>query len=512
MNTLRSPWVPLAALVGSAFVLRALLVAQGGQFFFGDEQRYERAVELYRAITAGDGAAVRTVLAQPEHALFNIVGAGLTAGQHLLAHLTPYGDWSHPENVGFTLWLGGVLLVAFSALNILWVHRLARATGAGEAEAGWAATLMAAAHSPLCYARHLLPYECALGAALGGLAIGLARATPRRALACGILGGAAMGLYNGYWFLVPVVWFAHAWWWRREANRIRLVEWCTLGTVCALALPLAVGTVAGGRAYWTTLSAFSASATQGLFAEGWSLPWQFLWDSEGFPGLAMLGSVVIAGAWARRTPNGGSARVTLWLLCLAAIYGLLVLFSTGLGRFVVYGRSVLPLVPLFALLGGWAAARLLSGRLVAQLGAAAAIAVVAVLHYRTHFALMYPRELEVAVLRQYGYPKHALTFSGSVYVPLAAPVTRPNLALVNAQFLYPLRAPRDAPVGETLLRFEHPLGLRALHYEGHTPRERALLRTHDSAMRLIRLSQPASVPDDQPPALRFQATDRSTGR
>lgn len=512
MNALRSPRVILPALVGLTFVLRALLTAQGGQFFFGDEQRYDRGVALYRAIAGGDGSGVRAVLAQPEHPLFNIVVAGLTAGQHGLAQFTRYGDWSHGENVGFTLWIGAVLLAGFSALNIFWVNRLARATGASDAEAAWAAALLAAAHTPLCYVRHLLPYECALGAALAGLAVGLTRATLARAFACGLLGGAAAGLYHGYWFLVPVVWLAHAGWWRREPNRVRLAAASVLGAGVALALPVAVGSLAGGRAYWSTLTAFSASATQGLFAEGWSLPWQFLWASEHLAGAFVLAYMILAAARTRRAGESWPARVTLWLLSLAGIYGLLTLFSTMLGRFVVYGRSVLPFVPFLALLGGWAFARLLGRRPLAHAVAGLAVVTIAALHYATHFALTFPRELEIAVLRQYGNPKRALTFSGSVYVPLAAPVTRPELVLVNAQFLYPLREPVPLPAGDTVLRFEHPLALPALQFEGHTPRERALLRTSDSAMRLIRLTQPAATPDHPPPALRFQAADRATGR
>ena len=98
-------WLALLLLVSAG--LRIGLAARGGQYFFGDEARYDRGVELYLALLRGDGAAVGAVLARPEHALFTAVGAAVTAAQHGLAQFTPYGDWSHPENVGFTMWLAG---------------------------------------------------------------------------------------------------------------------------------------------------------------------------------------------------------------------------------------------------------------------------------------------------------------------------------------------------------------------------------------------------------------------
>jgi hypothetical protein len=78
--------------------------------------------------------------------------------------------------------------------------------------------------------------------------------------------------------------------------------------------------------------------------------------------------------------------------------------------------------------------------------------------------------------------------------------------------IYPVRAFIGFPEGRTLFRIEHPLTYAPFQYEGHSPAERAMLRTQDISMRLISLSHPAQVPDDLPIPLRFQATDRSTGR
>ena len=115
------------------------------------------------------------------------------------------------------------------------------------------------------------------------------------------------------------------------------------------------------------------------------------------------------------------------------------------------------------------------------------------------------------MLRSLGNPKHSLSTSGSIYITLVLPVTRPDLALVNAQFIYPIRGYIGYPEGETVFRVEHPLNYRPFQYEGHSPAERALLRTDDISIRLIKLRHPSQVPDDLPFPLRYQNGDRPTG-
>lgn len=501
-----------AAILLVSLVLRIVLAAQGGQYFFGDEGRYDRGLQLYRAVTTGDFSAAAGIVAQPEHTLFPWVGTLVTAAQHALAHLTPFGDWSRPEHVGFTIWLGAAVLSLFSTLNLLLLHRLALRAGASVEEAAWALLLMAAANTAFYHARHLLPYDCALAAALAALVVGLGAPTTVRAGASGFILGLSYHLYNGYWFLVPVVALVLLLAWRPAPLLSRRFLVAASGLLLALLAPLALGAALGGAAYWKTLLGFSHSVTQGLFSEGWSLPWEYLWHTEGLLGaaLAVLIALALVPAFRRRDPLPGRIRAAL--LALAAAYTLLVFFSCVLARFVVYGRTVKPFIPALCLLGGWALARHLAPRPIFKIIAASAIIVAATLHFGPHFTRVFPRETELSVLRAWGNPKRALTLSGSIYIPLALPVTRPDLALVNAQFLYPVRAALPAPAGTTLLHFEHPLHYPPFRYEGHTPRERALLRHTDYSMNLIRLAAPATVPSHPPAAALYQDTDRPTGR
>jgi len=509
---LRSPRFLVPAILTVALVLRLILASQGGQYYFGDEERYDRGVVLYRALTAGDSAQVRSIAALPEHALFPWLTVVVTAGQHLLAQLTPYGDWSAPQNIALTMGLGAALLSLFSTLNLFLLHRLARVAGADEAAAGWALLLMAASNTAFYHSRHLLPYECALSAALAALIIGLRAPTSARALVGGLLGGCTYGLYNGYWFLVPLIWLVHTLAHWRSPRRWPVVAWHTVGILLALGLPVFMGAMLGGQQYWAALGTFSRSATLGMFAEAWSLPWAYLWHAEGALGLAVIAVIVLAVGNGLGRQVLPAPWVRLTLLALATTYGLLLLFAHGFELFVVYARTVKPLIPMFCLLGGWALSELLAHRPALRPVVAAGIVLAATINLLPHFGRVFPRDVETAVLKHWGNPKRTLTIAGSLYVPYGAPVNRPDLALVNAQLLYPVRALLPVPDGETLLRVTHPLTYKPFQYECHTPRERALIRQHDLSIRLIRLADPAALPDNPPLSMLYQPADYPTGR
>jgi hypothetical protein len=504
-----SGWILGIILVASA-IARMAMCAGGGQYFFGDETRYDRGMQLYLGIASGDLHGVRATVALPDHALFPWVGALATAAQHVLAQATPFGDWArHPEYAGFTVRLGACFLSLFSALNIFLVHRLSRALGADREEALWAALAMAVSNTAFYYARHLLPYDCALSAALAAMVAGAGNPGAGRAAASGLLAGCAYHLYNGYWFLAPVVLLVFAAGSRGHPRRSRLACIWGAGFFLGFGAPLLAGSLAAGGQYWRTLAAFSGTVTQGLFAEGWSLPWAYLWASEGCAGAALAACVALALIRSRRPLE---SRVRIILAALGAAYGLIVTASVLMERFVVYGRTVKPFVPLLCILAGWALRNLIGGRAWLKRAAAAALLASGIIHFAPHLSRVFPRDVEIAVLRDLGNPKHSLSVSGSVYVPLSLPVARADLVLVNAQMLFPVRDYIGYPPGATLLRIEHPLTYPPYQFEGYTPRQRDLLRTEDISIRLIRLRDPGLTPDDLPLPLRFQNRERPTGR
>jgi len=499
--TSRSGRLLLALLAGSA-VLRIALAWSGGQYYFDDEGRYQRGVALYQALRAGDAAGLREQLQWPDHLAFNYVNTVVAALNHASAQLTTHSSGS--------VRLAAAVLSLFSVLNIWLVHRLARAGGAGEDEALWAAVLAAASNTLFYYSRHLLPYDCALSAALGALCLAVRAGPGWRHAAGGALTALSFQLYNGYWFLVPVVLLAlglstPTWVARWRAG----LAWAAgfLGSLTILLLP---GLLAGGGYFWANLRNFSHTVLQGQFAEGWSLPGEYLWHSEGWLGLAVAAATgfAVCQAW----PAGADAfRLRRWLLLLGATYLLPVAACVGWEKFVIYARTVRPLVPFFCLTGAYALHALAGWR--PRLAPAAAVLVIggALTHFAPHFSRMFPREAEYYVQQEYGMTKHALSFSGVIYRQLDYPVKRPDLALLNAQSLYPLRSYIGEPAGRVLFTFEHPLAYLPYQYEGHTPRERALLREHPPLIKLLQLTAPAEVPEHPPAALIFGDADRADG-
>jgi hypothetical protein len=283
-----------------------------------------------------------------------------------------------------------------------------------------------------------------------------------------------------------------------------------LGVACLGGAVLLMGTWAGGAEYWRVMRAFSRTVTQGVYTEGWSLPWAYLWDSEGCLGAAV--AVLVAYAWlrARRQRQPMEMRLAFGLTGAGLTYALLVLFSVGLRIFVVYGRTVKPLVPFLCIAGGCALSQLVAERKNVRAMAAAGLVAGGVLMAIPHFTFVFPREVEIYVLKNFGNPKRTLSVSGSLYIPLEAPVSRPELVLVNDQVLYPIRDYIGYPEGRTVFRVENVLGYRPFQYEGHTPRQRKILQEQDISIRLIRLSHPQEVPDNLPYPLRNQT--RPDGR
>jgi hypothetical protein len=192
-------------------------------------------------------------------------------------------------------------------------------------------------------------------------------------------------------------------------------------------------------------------------------------------------------------------------------YGLLVIFSNFLEIFVVYARTVKPLVPLICLLGGWVFGRFTM--LARRIGIIAMVITVAAaaFNFWPHFGRVFPHDVEVAVMRNFGNPKRTLTITGSLYTFWNLRVTRPDLALVNCRELFPIRSYIGYPAGKTLLRVAHPITYLPFQYECHTPRERHVLRTEDVSIRLIQLSRPDELPDNPPMSMLYRPEDRPNG-
>jgi hypothetical protein len=465
-------------------VLRLSLAVLGGQDFFGDEIRHTRGYGIYRAVLDGEPERLKLQLVKPDHPGFSLVLGALAPVHHALATIAGHGDWSTYAGVRPTLWLGAGLLGLSSTASLFFIHRIALAAGARREAADWALLLAACSTCLWFYSRHLVPYDCALAAALGSIWLALAGRGAAAVLGSGALAAATLTLYSGYWFLVPLCALAHV---GRGELGARALRW-TLGFLLVLLPVLLPGALWEGALYWRSLVGFSGSAVHGEFAEGWSLPGRYAWATEGWFGAAVAAAIA-GGICARRGIRlGAGAPAGRWLVLLLAGYGLLVVTANLLEAFVVYGRTARALAPFVCLLAGESLAALTAdlprARRLAMIGSVA----LALSNFLAHARLEFPVEFERTARRLIdGVPVRVFSFSAVQPLARLEPVTRPEFAVVNTGTLHPLGEFIGYPAGETRRRAWHPSAAPAYQFEGYTPRERGLLRQHPPEMRLVRI-------------------------
>jgi hypothetical protein len=214
--------------------------------------------------------------------------------------------------------------------------------------------------------------------------------------------------------------------------------------------------------------AFAGNVNQGFFAEGWRLPFAYLWHAEH---LLLLVWLLAFGwcvwhwraGWADRTIRAG-------LVGASCIYLCLFIGSVALTAFVVYGRLARQLVPFFCLLTAATIERSVTRdpdarrRLVAA--AALALAVHVFVTFRGPMRQQFPAQFVREAER------------------LAADAGARELLLANAHHIYPRPEPFEVPPGFSLLAAApHPLQFRPYQYEGFDPSERLALHEADIRMR-----------------------------
>jgi hypothetical protein len=442
----------LALVLLVSVLLRVELVRDGGQYYWPDEIVYDDAKGIVAALAQGDYAAAITPLNRYGPMLFKVLALVPASIERLT------GDDSR---------VPGLFFAMFSVCNIALVGLLARGLGASHVEALLASTLTALSSSWFYFSRHLLPYDVAMTIALVAVNAGVrSGASLRGCFASGVLAACTFFAYNGYWSMalaVPLL-NAVAWPrpWRDAAGRALVTA---AGVATMGGLVFGASALAGGgllQSYRT----FGSNVIQGDFAEGWSLPFEYLWHAEHGLLVLWLASVVWIVVTLRRTPT--SPRVRVGLAGLAIVFAALAVSSTLLHTFVVYGRLARPLIPFFCLVAAFALEQIRTSKTRAvQALVPLAIALLvgqAAVNFEQPLKQTFPDHLE----RQYG-PSH-LT----------------DLIWVNVEHIYP--EPRRALIPEEIVlvhQAPHPLQFLPYQYEGYTPAQRRLLRTTDIRMRIF---------------------------
>ena len=441
-----------------SFLTRAGLILAGGQYYWTDEGRYETARHAARLILRAD-----IVKAVRDIAFDNHFGFALIALPPALLEQLVYPNLTLPA----------LYLCLFSVANIGLLWAIARRAGATETESLIAAGLLALSTSSFYYSRHLFPYDASLTFGLAALFMGIGKpSTHRSSLLCGLFASLCFLVYNGYWSMAALALLVHLVFLPRGARQIaRRAVFFGLAFAAPPLCAAGVGALFGFDALERSIF-FSNTITEGAFSEGWSLPFEYLWHTEHFLFPLWVVSFVYC-LWT--VGKGGRAKnVVLGIAGLLFVYGVLVLLSVGLQKFVVYGRLVRQCTPFFCLL----TAHALEGIRTSKGGG------------RRIFAVLFALIFVQAFVNQYACFK--LTFPADFRVQANVAMDNEGgleYGMVNVRHIYP--EADDAPDREhrVVLEAPHPLEFLPYQYEGFSPAERAELRSHKIEMQLVQFSR-----------------------
>jgi hypothetical protein len=449
----RHPHRALVLLAFVAFLLRVALVLRGGQLYWPDERRYLDARQMVAELTSGELKQPLLQLSMPDHPLFKAI-AMLPATVEQYAGLNPH--------------IPGIFLAAFSAANIALVGLIALRAGASGGEAVLAAFVAATSASFFYFSRHLVPYDMAMTFGLASVLVGMKREwSAASSWWCGALAGCTFLTYGGYWTFGATGLLIHTTQARSVADTLRRGIVGALGLATAIGVLVAVTTPLGGHLI-SNYATFSSGVNQGDFSEGWRLPWEYFWHAEHGMlvvwGCGALGCLLLA----HRMPRTGAVA----LIGITAIYGGLVVTSTVMEKFVVYGRLARQLVPFFSLATAavvWRASAALPSRLRTVTPFVIVLAALAAFNFARVYRVVFPAEfvLEGRQDPRVGHDGNELVgILTSHFYPVPEPVRLPD------RFILIGRAP-------------HPLRFLPYQYEGYKPAERAAIRSADLNMKLL---------------------------
>lgn len=463
-------WMVVTILVVS-LLLRWGLVIRGGQYYFSDEHRYEVSQQVVDLIIQGNVAeSLSRLFTAPEHLGFKIIGTVPA----LIEKLT-----------GPSLVIPALFFSLFSVLNLYIIFLLAQRVGATNREALWALGIAAASHSLLYYARHLMPYDTAMTFGLLSLYVALKKEpTIKTSLLCGTLGFLCFVTYNGYWLLAGFAMLSHVF---AAENKIsaflRGGLLLATGFVIPLLMIVSVSRLAGIN-FMAEYTKFANTITQGDYAEGWRLPFEYFWHAEHFF-VVIVGILSLTGLLHIFKSN---VRYPVWWIAgLCFVYLLLVVFSVFTQSFVVLGRLARQMLPFLILLSAHGLAKLAAQRTLARYVPTLVMVLIVVQglwNYGNSFTLSYPRQF--ADQAQAQYPD--FTFSPKRLLFGAPSLCQNNgYAMENAKYFLTGTEINLQVKGHVLLSRPHPINFLPYQYEGYPPEIRRQFRERNLQMTFYRL-------------------------
>lgn len=479
-------------LVASA-VMRVVLAVRGGQFFDYDEYRYLAGVDVFYLWTAGyPWEALLEAAGRNAHPLFALMVQPAILVHSLVASLA--GETPSEVTGAVTAWVPAAMNGMASVLVIALVYAIAHRSAARQDEAWLAALLTAASATLTVTARHLVPYDIALAGLMVVVWLSL---SPRYHWSQSLLVGGVLWLsvftYFGLWWPATVVAAFHV---------LRVRPWSWQGSVRIMAgltgaaLPVAIAVLTGlatPSQIQSGLSHFAGTVVNGDFAEGWRLPWAFLWSMEGSLLLVWVVGAGLAAVHAREE-RASRPRVVYFGIAVACYLGLAV-GAAVLEWFVVYDRLVRAVIPFLALssAAGWIRVlRLVRHPRQATVALLALLMIVAA-NLAPHLAMRFPRELLLS-LREARDGEVQVVETGAPGAEGLDP-TEGRYALLNAGDLSPEApfVPPTVPPEQIVATWPHPRGFPQFQFGGYTAATREAIRAFGLQMVLIDLYRPASI-------------------
>ena len=452
----------LKVLLLVSFALRGWIAVRGGQWFWPDEGRYGTAQAVAREFFKGQfHRGLVRLFEQADHLLFKVVS--------VVPALIEQGFKG-------AAWVPALFFAAVSTWMVWLVGRVARAAGADDREELLAVFFAAGTTSLFYYARHLFPYDLALGFKLAALTWGLSPQTGWwRSLLTGVCAGFCFLSYNGYWTLSAVVLLIHVGGgWRSYRAWFLRGGWALVGLVLPVVAVLGIGQALSENLGASYL-AFAKTVQQGDFGIAWRFTAEYFWETEHFVVVAWAVALCVAiGLLWRRA---GERRARLWLAGVALLYAALVAASDVVPKFAVSARHVRVMAPFCCLLlaavvevglrRNWFkiwAVNLMAVGLIVQAG----------FNFRKPLGQSFPIEFRPQAER---FLKEATSRDLGPY------------KIINANFLHNPDWASPAPdLGEMVFRRAHPFQFSPYLYEGYTEEARGRYRQRDLSMRVVRLA------------------------
>ena len=335
----------------------------------------------------------------------------------------------------------------------------------------------------------------------------------------GFLAFLAFWIYNGYLYLTATIGLMYCLFLAKDLRDvIRRMIGMMLGASLIFLPILAYNAVSNGSNILVNMYNFSNSISQGSYSEGLVFPFRYFRDVEQAMCLLWLAGIALAArrVWQRPTcpqPLGGSdkdcraqlkyqtlwftalgalteerRRGLLWLGFLASTLLLMIVLSTPLRQFVLYGRVVRILVPFIAMACAFGIAPLLTkyGR-PACVGIVLIAGLIALSNALPALRQQNPLHIAWRVYQEYD----DVSFETTVQERfrrwnLQPEVMDARYRLYNsAVYLRISNIDSGRPDGRVILEVPHPLHYKPWQYEGLTKEMRDLVNSNEFKIWLI---------------------------